>query len=811
MAEAGLSIHQWLHIQTQSRLSQTQRVKSAMGLRVLKVLESHAPQIAALSPKAPWNKAIGNAVLAALHAGFPTPGEFDYAHDQVSNVIRRGNRKGLWSHKPWPLRGRARPARSPLKAWMARLLGQRSARAAELIGHLPRLLDSRDANIVGGALLVAAADFSAVLLPELLVQVVETVRPVLRHESLVWMDFTLGTSGTEDDTEKPARTAWRNVRRWFPDDVSLLLLARYRQLAQRRHDPTACLAAYSRFVRRETLSLDALIQSARAEWVTQLPMFLYTYATQPQVGVSLPLHAWGRLITGEPLPEDVKLRSPRKLAYEAARRHRPHFRDRIDAAAVNDSAAPLPRQLAAVEMLMQALRKRPQDPLLSAETLRAGLMAWDGLHGNIGGWPGLMRGWVEDILLVQRSDPSGKDAHWGGPSTLLRYLGGFSKRWVEHFHNLPPSHAFGQTPLLASRLETLARDLASMTSAPVAHAGLRQFLQYVADIGGPRLRVKPDGSVATLPRDADANLLSPIEYSRLLEALRGQPDSYVRARARCLSILAYRVGPRWQELQTRQLRDLRLVQHPDGTCDLLLKIRKNEFFMGKTDSAHRTLLLSGWLARDEMVEVRDFLKMATSLGGKARPQTDFLFADADALHSPPREELTHDLIQDTIRKVSGDPTLVFHSLRHAAANAIWVRLFLEQIHQPKALAWMPGASIWTAEGLGYASPWMTVVTGRRETDPSRLYVISKTLGQLGPETALQYYVHLVDLVLAREVAPPAEIPDEVAAVLEHTQPDSIRRRRNRGRPLLQHCLEQARATFPEFTQTWGKAKAPWRS
>ncbi len=811
MADLVTRMQQQLRIRGEGRgrMTRKERAQDELGRRVLAVLRQSAPKIARMDPDAPWDAQTQESIKAALGTEFGSDALVDHASDLVARVIQLGKDAGVWPHTPWPRRRRVMPQRGLLSRKDLKLLGQSRLRKLELIQQLPGVLASLDAHVVAGALLVSAADISCILLGALHPQIVDPRTPTARHGNNVWMDFKLGVSSpVKGSRARRVQRAWRNPRRWIMDDVSVLLHARFVELAQRPLDAERCLQACVRFIRIAPTTLETLARSARVDWSRQVPSLLITYATTPTIAPSLPLHAFYRLLVGRPLPPGVAPLAPRRLAAldaaKAARALR-HAQPTTTAQTNNPGKQGVEAQTASVEKLARILRRLPKSDA-AADALATGLAQWDAAHASADDWPTLIRYWISDTLLAQKKNPYARNDGWVRVPGMLRYVDGFAKRWVAHFHDLAPSTILADPGMLAERVRSLIVDIAGIQSADVSHTALRQFLEFVEETGGPKIVIKRDGDVVISPRDADANLLTPPEYVALLVETRKIENAYERNRAQTLSTLAYRTALRWSELQALRLRDAMVERATDGRVEILFKVREDDDNTLKSMSSRRSLTLSRFLSREELDFVSCFIEFAREAGGAKRPGSHYLFADLDALHLPPDETRTRDLIQQIMRQVSGDPTVVFHSLRHSSANAMFWRLFLEDPHDPESLAWSPGTEHVSATGLGYEGFWMTAITGRPADHPSRLHVISQALGQLGPGTALTYYLHTLEFLMHREVRKHLEIPDDVAAALEATAVDSIRRRRARGKNPLDKSLRAAREAITDIAALWGSPK-----
>ncbi|MFC0679827.1 hypothetical protein ACFFGH_18465 [Lysobacter korlensis] len=754
--------------------------RSVLADALRRAIAEHAPDILGRTPDATWDADRQARVLEAALGDAPAAADIEAGRLLLDEMLRRGSVAGDWDlalHGKEPLP--RRPPRSRLAKIARKDVLATMQRRDALARALPGLRECVDAQVLAGVLMIAAADYSAVLLPQLLGQVPERVRQGVCSEDgvdLAWIDFALGASDYEDGAQqRRTRSPWQSVRRWILDPVSLILAGVLADAKTKRlPGPAQCLAAAVDHLRLPSCTLPTLARSARAFWSLHLDATSIQYATTMPLAPSLPDHAWRALLVGprSPAPATTSLPEP------AVRTQRL----KISIRALGD--APEHTHRAALNEMLRVLRKgknKKQKRPTRFELLKY-LQAWQTRFEHVGGWVPLMGAWVHAVV----DQSSMRVASGLGAPGVLRYLEGFAKRFLEHFLDLPPDVLLeheqeGTQDLLdavAVRLDALRLQLQPLGSAGEARRGLTQFLAFVAALGGPRIHLDSAWRSVVSAREVSSNVLTPVEFDRLTKWLsrQGSAQSYNVLRNKVLAILAYRLGVRWEELQTRQLSDLQIDVDVDGRLHGYLSIRANAYLRGKTVSFTRRLPLELFVTPAELEQVALFVERAAHLGGLGRPGTDMLFADRGAPGLPPADSGTHDVIQAGMRHVSGDASLEFHTLRHSAATFMTLRMFQPHGSVLDPARWLDGASL--VCGPDFNAGWTSYacrVTERSDRDGSRLFAVSALLGHLDPETSMRCYVHLFDVVQAARVRRECELPTAVRAALNGTELASVHR------------------------------------
>lgn len=762
MADQKNTLQQWLGIQGGAPRGVRQRHRNAVGHRTIALLRTHAPEIASLQPGAAWNDEIAKALAQDIQSGEHR----DEVHNAVALVIDSGRTKGLWRHAGWSRRRVVPHTSSRLSRRAIALVGEGEDLRVALTDDLPALVNERDPAVLAGACLVWSSLCGGLLREDLLGQVLDPSQPLQSCAGLTWLDLALGRPDAR----------WRGVRRWFPDDVGAYLRGEYLQTLKISGQATpttdAALKALEKKLRIPVPVPARLVRMADARGATRLPAFMHEYLRDPSLAMSLTPSAWQRLLTGQPLPRRVVLAAATVERGESV------------ASPVGGPGAPPPHQepvrdgfalARALRKLKHCLRRADgKEPKVSRQKLRKRLRQWHDRHADIGGWVAWLAAWVEHrCLRTVRDDPEHQARRI---VTTLRYLDGFASRFVAALRELPPHEVDEAPQTLAEQLTELRDEVLTLRSAGVAAAGLRQFLAFVADQGGPVIRLDSEWSAMAEPRQARATMVTLGEYRRLQRwlAKRFAPRSFPLRRARVMAALAFRLGLRWEEVRDLRFKDVRLYHPRQGLGEVWLRATAHSD--RKSPNSVRKLPLADFLTRQERDDLAGLFGNAADAAPGPQAPNDYLFADPGDPTRPPDDRDTHDAIQDGLRWASGDATLVFHDLRHSAANYALVRLLACRLDRLADL--VPDVRE-TETLIGLEEPLACSLTGRGLRDAARLYALSELMGHMDPGVTLRHYVHLLDLAVGLALHEQVELPPKIEARLGGVRVASIRKRRYR--------------------------------
>lgn len=723
-----------------------------------RILREHAPEVAALQHGATWSAEVQAAVKRAIDA-LPESAEFR-AHVQanVAHVLTAGRERGLWDHEPWPA-----PTRIPLAK--DRLLGKGDQQRIDrvdadrenFLAKLPELLGCVDPAVARGAALFSAALTGGLIRTDFLRQLL--AQEIQHYKGLHWLDLKLGKPGS----------VWKSPRRWFVDPVTLALL---KQVPGDGVDTEKALRAFTDWLRIEPYSCADLAQAGKAWWRVRLPGFFFEYAVRPDLGLSLAPKRFRRVVTDAPLPRAVeqelrKQRTPDDWVHEC----------QPSSGVTRLDLAPATRnghaEQAALSALKELLRKPQRHPEPTLQVLERRLADWRDSNHDAGGWVWLLQAWVAETLKQN----SNRDARVLKRPGLLRYLTGFAKLFIHVMRDVPPHLVSDSTQAVHDRMEALAMALGKAPSAHVTRRALSQFLRYVHEHTGVHVPLTSEWEAVAAPSQAVANLVTPGEMDRLLEAL-GQilpVETLPGLRVQVMAQLAFCTGLRWELLHTMRLKNI-FMGDKEALGVLMLR-RRNLYVRGKTKPtggvALEQVMPPRWLAM--------FRQYVTRVREAAGPQADFLFADPATPHLPPADELTRTLVVDTLREVTGDPGLRFHDLRHGAANAAFVAIHWPADPAPKVVEHLRPFSAQARGLLPEGESYLQLVTQRTQDDRAGMYAVSSLLDHWAPETTTKSYLHVVDALFAAKVLEHLALPADTQALLDGVGTEAIRKRKYRAR------------------------------
>ncbi len=181
----------------------------------------------------------------------------------------------------------------------------------------------------------------------------------------------------------------------------------------------------------------------------------------------------------------------------------------------------------------------------------------------------------------------------------------------------------------------------------------------------------------------DANLLSFEEYRAILEEIRMRwpvAQSVSRQQlAVVLVILGFRCGLRREEARKIKIGDVL----SGGISELLIRCSTDRTL--KSNNANRRVLFNHFLEPDELTLIEQWLK--SRIDQQHSPER-FLFEDEekDLLVVP---STIFDTINEIMRRVTGDPNIHFHHLRHSFATWGFLRLMYAVLRPIPELCFAP--------------------------------------------------------------------------------------------------------------------------
>ena len=344
---------------------------------------------------------------------------------------------------------------------------------------------------------------------------------------------------------------------------------------------------------------------------------------------SLPEHAWLRLITGKPFgPPSVKA-----TGVELPETGIESLTDLVESNLVlpktKYSLLTVFNVLVAEETRQSVLRQRIQS-LIRQES------------GNA--YPILIRMMEWGSYRLSRKGGGIKG------SSLRRYLASIGPPFIDFFGKNDPANLSGKELLeVYEAVRDSGRTVAEVSlrsmlcqdfHAWLAVTGAVQELDVESELGAPPPREKR----------VDANILSPKDYDNVIQLLEEQKKKGVlyADQAMIVIILSYRLNLRESEI-------FRLL-HDD-----IRKLGKNGYLVvqeGKSDNARRVISIDQYLPlKKGRAKVEAVLKASFIM--------DFVVFEPGNEFQPANIGRTKELALWALRKVTGDPSIHFHHLRHS--------------------------------------------------------------------------------------------------------------------------------------------------
>jgi integrase len=510
---------------------------------------------------------------------------------------------------------------------------------------------------------------------------------------------------------------------------------------------------------------------AEANLATVAPGFMVHYARTPDLGASLPLPNWLRLITGQVLAtaqgKEVAKESEAETQF-------------ISAAKIHDPEYPLSDQRLRFKNLRHALT------LFERQLEVIGNQR--GLRGSGNGRKKLKDAQGNAFSAISKAG-SGPEA-----SVILQLMCHYARfltcqeglalsRWREKIRNvalLKPLLDYATDIQSESSLEPDEWH-AIYESVIAAHPGnsarlqvtLSNWHEFLHEFYGVE-RVALDGG---LSYGVDAKMVTPREYQQAKQHLVQQTGDEFASIQLALLILGYRCGLRRTEAWFRQLGDFQGLDDPAVTFSELL-VRPTTLARVKSDSALRRLPLKILLPPDEQTWMESFLRDRKQRRHNDEPRVP-LFADPVSGHFRITERMAFDGLTLLMRTVTGDRDFRFHHLRHSFASITLFQLLERQPFELLPADWFPDEDVQRRSKDDQTLLWKQAGLG----DACRgLALLAQWMGHSSERVALRSYTHLLDYLLGwyvkNRINPQLSIDQQ--AQLLNKSPSALERYRHRN-------------------------------
>lgn len=473
---------------------------------------------------------------------------------------------------------------------------------------------------------------------------------------------------------------------------------------------------------------------AEANLATIAPSFLVHYARTPDLGASLPLSNWMRLLTGRTVVHSAPQESQEE-----------HENEMVGSPALIVPEYPLTDQKPFFKRLMKRLR------ILKSEEL-----IMQGGRDPIGKSQQRRNVLATKMEVFKELD---KIAEEKGCSILVQLMCHYIRALLRTDESVSPSlqkkiHNLQYLELLLPYAtdipnpESLDSDEwqsiyeTVVSGFPGNGGALRQTLSEWHEFlhryyGMPRIPMEEGSGYGV-----DAAILTPLEYHRAKSFLLASADDELAGIQLALLIMGFRCGLRRTECWARQYGDFHGLGDPTVNNPELL-VRPTKIAGVKSDAAIRRLPLRLLLTEDELVWLTVFVN-----GRKLRRAND---ETRDALFEDPvsrtfriQEKWAFDGLTALLRSVSGDESIRFHHLRHSFASLTLLRLLEREPFDLLPEPWVRSNDVElmpTVQGSG------NTISAGAANAWRPLSQLTQWMGHSSERVTLKSYTHLLDLAL----------------------------------------------------------------
>ena len=534
------------------------------------------------------------------------------------------------------------------------------------------------------------------------------------------------------------------TRRWYADPLSCSLILRYRWFVEQEEISTSSRSADN--------ALKAIVAGlvGKTSRLEKLPAFLESASVAWQLAQPGYLYRWSRIASVS-------------CSWDEHTEIRVRFDRRINAPPDESSQTPGPAdadfKMIDVKQTVEGNyddRRRDLNSAYNAfynclfvenknkswrRQISQRIEAWlEENRTRIGPLPTLIAQWA--LAIIRRQTPEHRDI--SKSKSLRTYVSCIGRTLfiesigieTEQLHNINTYKTLYQAVVDSKRWPRRRSKAATECQA------FHNFL--VRGMDAPTLSVGE--AVGTGPTNVgttvNANYITPFELERASTLLWQNSDRDLDhwIAAHVLE-LGYWSGLRIGELLGLRLRDIDIAWTSQGKfkrVELLCRTHSQRSL--KSTTSRRRIPISCLMPRLALNSfVRFVMQRDRNLDVLSRRSAVFLFSNSELGHKPPEEQTIRSLVQSALRQVTGDKSLVFHHLRHSAANNMLMALMAQSDEDP----------IWD---LFPRKPDKLLDISRRinqglmiNTDRRRgiLHAVGTLLGHTEPNVTLQSYIHIL--------------------------------------------------------------------
>lgn len=603
---------------------------------------------------------------------------------------------------------------------------------------------------------------------------------VYSFDKLVWLDLWMIPRPIDQQEQWQNQRKSDCYRRWVADPLTQQLLQRwYQKRAETAPSPEVIVdldGIYDSYVNHIALSLgqsfpplDKLLGCVRAWTTLHLPPFLAAYAENSVKSASLPDPSWLRMVSGKHYPSLHPVRS---------------VSDRLKKSKAGP--AELKQQIVLIDNLRKGLNA--QEGVTNEK-----LVIWieryiDEHYDRFCSSALLLAQWATQLLRRRKDRKEHRLTPGKRKGTVYDYLGKIFEEllqgtWDIDLFSLDDEEKYALFSKLIEDMQQGRNGAEPETKFWPKIRRLNQFFGYLQVFENfPEFKIISSGGKSTLAcgKAVRSNLISFQEFERVKFMLGWRSKSLNRVETMALvwAILAFRTGMRVSEIHGLLIGDVQ------GTSQLEVLVRRNDYRELKTKSARRRIPLYALLPEQELLFVSKWCDFrATELGAEA---TDPLFIQSPLdLKLCPRQEITN-IIYPALKRVTGDQSVVIHTLRHSFASLLLARLMLRDDcslnHLPHFLR--------NQEFLKASRDELKIqLMANSGTGRKSLFVIASLLGHSDTQTELASYIHCCDWLcshyLRQEICEPKLTAKAVSQIVGVSLPQAYKILQKDG-----YCLDR---------------------
>ena len=358
------------------------------------------------------------------------------------------------------------------------------------------------------------------------------------------------------------------------------------------------------------------------------------------------------------------------------------------------------------------------------------------------------------------------------PRTIQRYLGALTRPMLEEAESIDPISADPvELEAFYERVISHPRSPASQVYVAGRCAEFQAFLSRTFGVEAPDPAVFRGAVIESV---ADANIVTPSEYSRALDALCVDQavDDRSRVQQSGLLVLGYRFGLRIGETLRLRPQDLGYL---DGRLDSL-RVRGSVYGTTKTRNGHRHIPLIGELSPRE-AEILDTLALWADTVSEEDAQSPLFSATPGSPGRAVLNPIRHlRRLRQALIEVTGDEGMRYHHLRRSFAQ----RLLASLIGDTGLESWRCICTELAFQGFA-AVDIRERLTGRKEFGAASMHGLAMVLGHANVGVTLASYIHILDPLfrVSPGQGPAVHWDDHVLSYILGKKVTAIRKQRSR--------------------------------